>query len=85
MPNGHAVDFGGVIIDVGSRAKFNLLISCFGSLNEGFAGILVDRTRRGEVEGKCGGTERDQVRCGYQGFGVTVIRLRRLSLKAQMN
>jgi hypothetical protein len=31
-----------VIIDVCSRAKFDLLISCFGSLDEGCAGILVD-------------------------------------------
>ena len=63
-----------MIIDVDPRAKYDLLISCFDSLNESFAGILVDRGRRGEVEGKCGGTERDQVRFECQ-----------VLLKAQVN
>ena len=48
-----------MLIDVDPRAKYDILISCFDRLNESFAGILVDRERRGEVEGKCGGTERD--------------------------
>ena len=63
-----------MLIDVDPHAKYDILISCFDRLNESFAGILVDRERRGEVEGKCGGTERDQVRFEYP-----------VLLKAQVN